>query len=114
MIDHLPRHSAFAEAVSQDEQLAKSMVDQGDSPAAGKGPRRRLSEFTPAVELLSVVADRVGELITVTAAVRGGGKPHRMKPMPRPTTALERIREKRRLAAHRSLVARVLPGKASR
>lgn len=93
--------------MSQDEELAEAMLA---NPPKETPPRRRMSEFSPVVELLSVCADRLAEVAQVIAATKGA-KPGRVKPMPRPVTAMDRIRERRRLAKHKSLVARVLPAR---
>ncbi len=69
-----------------------------------------MSEFSAEVELLSVIADRLAEL-TQTVAATAGAKPHRIKPMPRPQTAMDRVQKRRRLRKHQSLVARLLPGR---
>lgn len=74
-------------------------------------PVRKMSDWSPAVELLSALLDRVGELIQATAAL-GGAKPHRVPPAPRPVTALDRARYRRLQQRHESLSARVLPRKA--
>jgi hypothetical protein len=49
-------------------------------------PARRMSEWTTETELLSVVADRLAELIQATAAGRGA-KPRPITPSPRPAGA---------------------------
>ena len=75
-------------------------------------PTRRIVEWSPDVELLSSIHDRLGELITVTLAAAGSKKPPKPEPAPRPRTALDRVRERRRSTQHRSLVSRMLPHKA--
>jgi hypothetical protein len=75
-----------------------------------KTPARRMSEWSPETELLSVVADRLAELIQATAAGRGA-KPRPITPSPRPAGAMERVRYRERIRKHNALVARVLPHK---
>lgn len=101
----LPRSSAYTEAMAGDEELAQHLPDRGDEPAA---PQRRMSEYTAEVELLSVVADRLAEVVNVIIAVNRG-RPGKVTPMPRPVTAMDRLRRRRREHNHKSLVARVLP-----
>ena len=112
ILDHLPRTSAYAQALATDEQLAELVADlPGADP--GKAPKwqREHRDYTPEVEMLSAVFDRIGELIRVTAAARGaGGRPPAAAP--RPVAAIERVRRRVRADRHRSLVARVLPHKA--
>lgn len=71
-------------------------------------PTRRVSEWTPAVELLSGIFDRLGEQTQVTAAL-GGANPRKVPTAPYPATAIERARHRRRIQNHRALVARVIP-----
>lgn len=107
IIDRLPRDSAYVEALSDDEQLAEQMIRQPDPP---KAPRRRMADWSPTVELLTAILDRLGE-VTMTIAALGGAKPRKFPRAPHPVTAFERIRNRKREAKHRSVVARLLPGK---
>lgn len=75
-------------------------------------PRRRMSEYSADVEMLTVLVDRIAELINLMVAINGGA-PSPIQHAPRPQTALERVRERRRVEKHRSVVARVLPHKSS-
>lgn len=71
-----------------------------------------MSEFSVEVELLSVIADRLAEntqAIAILAKAKASQPP---RPMPRPDTAIQRIRRRRRIAKHESIVARVLPKRA--
>ncbi|HEX8632244.1 MAG TPA: hypothetical protein VF755_29145 [Catenuloplanes sp.] len=103
LIDGLPRTSAYAEALADDEQLAEQLLDR--PPGPGRVP---MSEFSPELEMLTNVFDRLGELIqAVTAAA--GGKPPKVRPHPRPRTAMDRVRQRRSMAKHRTVVARMLP-----
>ena len=95
--------------MTQDEELAQqSMLAGRDMP---KAPRRRMSEWSVEVELLSTAVDRITELIQTVAASHGA-KPSRVTPQPRPQTAIERVEHRERMRKHRSVVARVLPHKA--
>ncbi len=108
MIDHLPRASAYMQAMVEDEELAEQIADEPDSKTL---PTRQMRDWTPVVELLSVIADRIAENTQVVAAT-AGAKPHRIEPMPRPGSALERVREHKRRTHHRKVVAMVLPHRA--
>lgn len=108
LIDHLPRHSAFVEAMASDEQLAVELLKRPDQETKAQ---RRMSEWTAETELLSAVVDRLAELIQTVAAGHGA-KPRQITPAPRPVTATERMRDRQRARKHRSIVARVLPHKA--
>jgi hypothetical protein len=103
-VDGLPKHSHFAEALAADEDLAEAILDADDGKP--KKVVRRLSEYSPEVELLTVLTDRVAELIQVTVASRGG-KPRKVTPMPRPASAVEKVRTRRQRRRHEWTVARV-------
>lgn len=106
-VEHLPRTSAYHTAIAEDEELALQMLGQnGDSPAASVP---RLAEFGPDVQALAAVYDLLASLIGVTIAMQTGKKPKKIKPYPRPESALDRVRRRERYAAHRSLVSRLLP-----
>lgn len=107
-IDRLPRHSAYHEALANDEQLAELMLKGrgGDSGPPAR-PVRLMSEFTPEVELLSVLADRMAELIQ-TVAVTKGAKTRPVAHQPRPTTAMQRVRARKFKQRHNSIVARIV------
>jgi hypothetical protein len=107
LVDGLRRTSHVHDAMVQDEELAEMYLDQErkDNAQARKATRR-MTEFSAEVELLSYVVDRLGELISATAA-GNGAKPRRVTPMPRPDTAMARVRERRSRQKHSFTVARV-------
>ncbi len=107
IIDQLPRDSAFAEALSNDEGLAEALLKMPQRPGL---PTRRMREWSAEVELLSALVDRTAELIQAVAATKGA-KPKQVRWMPRPVTAIQRLRARARKAKHNSLVARLLPGR---
>jgi len=104
LVDGSRRTSHLQEAMAQDDELAEALLESDDSERSG--PKRRVIDFTAEVEVLSVLADRVAELIQVVGAGRGM-KRGRVTPMPRPETALHRARERRTRRKHRYTVARV-------
>lgn len=106
LIDGLRRTSHVSEALAQDDELADLYLDRERDGEAKAGPRRRLTEFSVEAELLSYTVDRLGELIMAQAASRGA-KPRRVQPMPRPETAMHRVRERRARKKHQYTVARV-------
>ena len=93
--------------MADDEELAEYLLDQ--PPPAEQAPVRRLSEYSTQVELLTAIFDRLAETPQAIAAANGA-KPRKVKPYPRPVTAIERVRERRAQRKHRAVVARVLPG----
>lgn len=107
MIDHLPRNSALVEAQANDEEAAKAMLD---APPPESEPVVRWSDWSPEVDLLARIEDRLQDQTRAIIAVNGG-KPGRFHPAPRPSSALQRLQAQDRRAQHRKLVARVLPKK---
>lgn len=103
---HLPRTSAYHQALAQDEDLAERLANDPDSKP-GPPP---LTEFGPEVQVLAELRDLVAALIAVTVKAHGG-KPSKTKPYPRPETAIQRARRRARFRQHQSVVARVLPGR---
>ncbi len=69
-----------------------------------------MADWSPTVEILTAILDRLAELTQATAAL-GGAKPRRLPRAPHPVTAVDRVRERRRVQKHESTVARVLPHK---
>lgn len=107
VIDQLPRDSRYVEAMAMDEQLAERMADRPQP----KGPtRRRMSDWSVQVELLTSILARLGEMTQAIAAL-GGAKPRKVPPPPLPQTAMDRVRNRKRFEKHHALVARVLPGR---
>jgi hypothetical protein len=104
MIDQLPRDSRYVEAMAQDEKLAEALADR---PKSDKAPTRRMSEWSPQVELLTAILNRLGEVAQAIAAL-GGAKPKKIPQAPYPVTALDRVRSRKRFQRHNSLAARVL------
>lgn len=108
IIDRLPRDSAFMEAMADDDELADRMVRARGRTSEGKTkPVRRMSDWSPTVEMLTAILDRLGELVQAVAAL-GGAKPGKLPRAPYPVTALDRARNRQRVETHTSVVARVL------
>lgn len=108
LIDQLPRSSRLIEAMAADMELAEEIVkSSGDDDPL---PRRRVSEYTPEVELLSMIFDRLGDVVQTQLAVHGV-KPKKLQPAPRPVTALQKAKNNQRKERHLSLVAQLLPQK---
>ena len=103
-LKHLPRTSAYHQALAQDEELAARLANE---PQSKPGPPP-LTEFGPDVQVLAELRDLAAALLAVTVKAHGG-KPSKVKPYPRPETALQRARRRARFQQHRSVVARVLP-----
>lgn len=107
LLDGLRRASHVQEAMAQDDELAELWLEyERKNGTPEKKATRRISEFTVEAELLSYAVDRLGELIQAQASGKGARR-RRVEPMPRPETAMHRVREKRARRKHKYTVARV-------
>lgn len=93
--------------MTEDEELAEQMALR---PPADTEPGVQMADWSPEMEALSLIVDRLGEVMRAVIATIPKAKVPAIKPMPRPRTAFDRVRQRRRVAKHRALVARVLPG----
>lgn len=108
----MPR-SALQIALAQDEEAAEhQLAADDDAPSASNKPP--LESWSPEVEWLAANFDRMGELIQAVVAGIPGGKPPRIRPAPRPETALDRARRRRAWTRHDALVAEVEAAQARR
>jgi len=90
--------------MAQDEKLAELLANR---PKSDRAPTRRLADWSPQVELLTAILNRLGEVAQAIAAL-GGAKPKTVPPAPFPVTALDRVRSRKRLQRHNALADRVL------
>lgn len=84
LIDRLPGHSCYAEAVAQDDEIA------GEMTAPTGKYRPRVTEWSPTEQLLAAVFDRLGELVAAVVA-SGGGDGRVPEAWSRPETAADRL-----------------------
>lgn len=93
--------------MADDEEAAEAWLEQAERAGSDTASRaERWSEWSAERDALERLADAVNTLIGVTVNVHGG-KASRTRPGPRPLTAADRVRERRRLAADRALKARL-------
>lgn len=79
-------------------------------PDAGRGSRNpRFSEFSPEVEALSDITDRLGDVVRGISGMASGKRSRPIKAVPRPKTAFDRIGDIVDQERHDRLVARMLP-----
>lgn len=64
-----------------------------------------MRDWSPLLEMLTVIADRQADIIQAVIAVQGG-KPPKIRPMPRPKTAADRINNPRR--QHERILSKVM------
>lgn len=106
----LPSNTLFQEALSQNEELVGRLMDErkDEDDDDRSSSRIRMRDFSPEVEALYNITDRLGDVCSGLAGL-GGSKPRRVSPMKRPQTAWERISQARQRDKHERLVRRVLP-----
>lgn len=88
-IDMLPAASRLNEAIAMDPEMAALMIDL---PAPDEPWSPRVSENTLVTTILMDISDGIKTLQQTSIAV-AGGKPAKVKPFPRPRTAVDRLRE---------------------
>lgn len=119
MIDRLPPHCYYAEAVSKDPEHAKALAEAmaaapGGQDASPKAPPMRI--WTPEVQVLTNIYDAIRHVDWTILATNVGKKaPKPPDPSPTPTNLLsvetKRAEFKRRQAKHQALTKRLLPHK---
>lgn len=95
--------SAYREAMVNDPEVAEALAR---APKPTARPRPQLREFTPEVALMTAMVDRLTEVATGVVAL-GGAKPGKPEQLPRPETAVDRLRRELERASYRSLLAEV-------
>lgn len=92
--------------MATDEDLAAALAELPDTDHRPRWSRS-YRDYTPEVEMLSAVFDRIGELIRVVAATSGSrGKQPQLAP--RPESAIERVRKRLTVEKHKRLAGRLL------
>lgn len=107
ILDHLPRASRFRQAAADDDEWAEGALAEEQVGRVAEPPTLPLSEFTREVELLSVVAELLQSVNANIRVLAHDKNPPRVQPMPRPRTALDRARDRRRAARFAELEAEV-------
>lgn len=95
--------------MATDPDLAKQLAALPEADRKAQW-RRSHREFSPEVEMLSALFDRMGELVRAVAATKGA-RSRQPQSAPRPIAAIERIKKQSVEERHRRLTARVLPGR---
>lgn len=119
LIDRLPRHSLYSEAVANDpehaQMLAEALLEGEERDDSGVTSGPPISTWTPELEAITRLIDAVKALHYIIPASQGSKGVKPPAPEPRPTSLLEQARKsatlKRRLAKHHALAARLLPHK---
>jgi hypothetical protein len=108
LIDHLPRHSAYGDALANDEDLA---AQYGDEVEDGEPAAPSFAEWTPQVALLSDIADLLALIRTEVWQLAGQKSAPKFTPMPRPISAVERTEAMRRQHAREDMLAALFPAR---
>lgn len=90
----------------QSEEFIEQILHPGDGDETSRGPR--FSEFSPEVEALYAVIERLGDVCAGLQGL-GGKKPQQPKRLPRPETAYDRVKRAQRHAEYEKLKARLSP-----
>lgn len=88
--------------VDDDELIAQILKEQeqDDAPVSSTPP---LEEFSPEGYQLANIQDRLAEISGLLVAL-GGGKPPRVRPVPRPRTAMDRAESRTQYNEYLGLV----------
>lgn len=97
LIDRLPSNSQYVQELANDADLMDAVAAAG-----ARKHVEHLSDWSPEVGKLTLLADLVTQLLHATVAA-AGGKPGRFKPLPRPMTALEAAKHKRQMREYEEL-----------
>jgi hypothetical protein len=108
LLQGLPASSRLIEAQLDDPEYAAWVAEQPEGSPSGP----RLSDWTPDVARLTDIYDRLGEVVAAVIA-SSGGKPPKMRPLPRPRTAVDRMRNLAAKSRHEALVAEVNAARAA-
>lgn len=115
-ITSLPADTQMNYLLSQDEEyLEHAMRAQEKNRTGGSAtaPGPSMAEWNLTVSLLAQVVDAVNRNTEVTKAA-AGGKPSQVRPVPRPTTAAERIGNRIQREAHEEMSAILLRNRPDR
>lgn len=101
--DRLPRGSQYKTALAMDTELAEQLLalEDSDDPHTSEDPTPDGYTLDTYL-LLSIIDGLQGVQAAVIAAA--GADPPQIRPMPRPVTALDAVREERRMRAMQSLI----------
>jgi len=110
LIDHLPRNSYLSQAVADDEEHTRLMLEARERAGKSDEPHfPPMSQWSQEAGILADLVDEIRGLRYVTiAANSGGSKPPPPVRYARPQTAADRIRADMRREKHEALANRIL------
>lgn len=114
LLNMLPRNSAYKQAILNDPDVAKRIVDQEEeADREGKAPPSfewEISEFSPEVIALQRVERLLDELAVMTAQqVAGKKSKRRASRLPKLVTAIDAERESRQKRVANSIIEQFTP-----
>lgn len=123
LVDHLPRHSNYSAAVSNDPEYAKMIAtaviaQKAEAEKSGKKPEDSgppLTVWTPEYEAMTAIHDELRSLSWLVMNQKAKIPTKQPKPLPRPSTAITRALVKataeHQQSKHDERVAMLLPHK---
>lgn len=102
MIDHLPRNSHFTDALANDIDFARVVIEANPET---EGNGARISAWSPEVEMLAQAVDAL-RAVNANQIVIAGGKA-KFSPVVRPITAFDRARHEAKRAKQDFIRGRV-------
>lgn len=114
LINQLPPASRYTAAVSNDEEHVALLIEAMERQPKSDAPEESgvsLTGWTPEVEKLAEISDLLSQALSVQIAA-AGGKPKPMKPSARPITAFAKVRERRIVTGHKSVVQKMAEARA--
>lgn len=116
LIDRLPSHTWYAQAVSEDQEhtalLAKQMAEAEVNGDEKERPSPPIHTWSPEVSILTDIFDAVMGLTHITKAINSKQEPPAPEPAPRPNANLSRAKAREvfrlRKEKHEALAARML------
>lgn len=114
LTDQLPPHSRFKAAMLDDDEFAAAIGVSDEETNGDKPQRISLADYDPMVAKLTDVCDLLIGLRTTLVAVNSekGKGPKDTKYMPRPETAFDRLRRRKRQEKLSELRNLLVPGEA--
>lgn len=112
LIDQLPKdpsRSRFALAKAESDELADMIVDEVPESSS----RPPLEGWDTVASMAAVIADRISETISAIVTTSGNKAP-RVKPIPRPETAIDRAKRRKSRKRLYALVEEVTQAQAKR
>ncbi|HEX5525170.1 MAG TPA: hypothetical protein VFX53_17125 [Pedococcus sp.] len=104
LIYRLPAYGHFKAGLLDNEDDAAELLKRGEAATFG------MHGWTYERELLSSLVEAVRAMHSTLVAVNSKGhKGFTVKPLPRPVTAMDRLKKRQRWHRHDELVAKVLP-----